>query len=314
MKQVFVDELKPGERIETEFAVGIKSLRELKGEPFITFELFDKTGKIDAVYWGGDSPFVSDEIKEGTILRITGTVQTYKGKNQIKIDKIKVAGEGEYDISDFIASSPIPIEELWGSFLRGIEEIGDPNLRALFGLILSDEKMVRNLKEAPGGKKWHHSYRGGLLEHSLAVCRIALIGIKPYPTVDRDMVIAGALLHDIGKVKELTYDILIDFSEEGRLLGHIVLGALIVEDYIAKLENFPASTRKKLLHIIVSHHGDTLTGSPVKPMTVEAEVIYHADQLDAQANAFNRIIMRESAEGKTWSDYVHLKERYLYLL
>ncbi|MGB9561709.1 MAG: OB-fold nucleic acid binding domain-containing protein, partial [bacterium] len=160
MKNIFVDELKPGVKVEGKFAVKAKNLREFDGKPYISFELFDKSGKIDAVYWGDDAHFVSEKIGEDSIVQVYGLVQTYKGKNQIRVEKIAILNENEYDISDFIAVSKIPIDELWSSFLKVIENISDPALRALFGIILSDEAMVRSLKEAPGGKKWHHSYRG----------------------------------------------------------------------------------------------------------------------------------------------------------
>jgi len=313
MKKLYSNSVKDGENILTEFVIRQKVLKEYEGKAFISFELSDKYGKLDGVYWGDDALERSAELEVGSVARIWGKVQMYKGRNQIRIEKIEKLSEGEYDIADFIPISRVPLDELWGSFVKAIDGISDENLRRLFGLIVCDEKMVRALRNAPGGKKWHHAYVGGLLEHTLSVCRIALTGIRPYPNVDRDIITAGALIHDIGKTKEFTSGPIFDYTEEGRLIGHIILGILIIEDYISKIPDFPSLLRMKLVHIIASHHGDASMGSPVKPMTVEAEIIFHADQLDAQANAFSHIIETESPEGKVWSNYVNLKDRYLYL-
>ncbi len=312
-KEVYISDLKVGQRIESSFAIRKKSLKFTStSAPFLELELGDRSGRIQAVYWGADSLEINDDIKEGDVIYVSGNVASWHKRPRLKLDSLEL--ERDYDPTDFLPVCAIPLDELWDAFIKAIEEIENEHFQSLFELILADEDMVRTLKVCPGGKKWHHAYLGGLLEHSLSVARIALTAGKSYPLADKSLLLTSALLHDIGKVREFTWTTYIDYSEEGRLLGHIVLGSLILEKYISRLPSFPEGLRKKLLHIVISHHGEFEYGSPVLPMTIEANIVYHADQMDAKCNAYSRIMKRAREQGReSWSEFVNLVNRYLYL-
>jgi len=185
-------------------------------------------------------------------------------------------------------------------------------LRGLLDLIFQDQKIRKAFGDAPGGKLWHHAYLGGLLEHTLSVTKIAEQAAKQYPGINRDLLLTAGLLHDIGKISSYTYRTVIDFTDEGRLLGHIVIGAQMVTDKIKIFPDFPRPLAKELLHLILSHQGKLEQASPVVPMTLEALLLYYADEIDSKANAFLRIQEREKKPGRTWSSYVNLMNQYFY--
>jgi 3'-5' exoribonuclease len=192
-----------------------------------------------------------------------------------------------------------------------IASITQDTLKQLLEAIFEDEAVWARFAEAPGGKLWHHAYLGGLAEHTLSLARVCDVLAVYYKQLDRDLLLAGALLHDIGKISELETKAGIDYSIDGRLLGHITLGAILVEKRIKQIEGFPEETRRQLIHLVLSHQGDGEMGSPVKPMTVEGLVLHYADQIDSKLNAVARIRAR-TPEGQPFSDYVKLMERFFY--
>ena len=192
------------------------------------------------------------------------------------------------------------------------QSVENSHLKELLNRVFTDSEIREQFKDAPGGKLWHHNYLGGLLEHTLSVTDIADRVGQMYPDIKRDLIIAAGLLHDIGKISSYTYKTLIDFTDDGRLVGHIVIGAQMVKDKIREIKDFPKDLEMELTHLILSHQGKLEHASPVVPMTLEGLILYYADEIDSNANAYQRITKREKEPGRKWSSYVSLINRYLY--
>jgi len=179
-------------------------------------------------------------------------------------------------------------------------------------LVFNDPDLREKFGKAPAGKLWHHNYLGGLLEHTLSVTQIASEVGKMYPDINQDLLIAAGLLHDIGKIETYIFKTFFDFTDEGRLVGHIVLGAQLVAGKIKLIVDFPKKLETELTHLILSHQGKLEHASPVVPMTLEGLILYYADEMDSNANAFLRIKKKEKMPGTQWSSYINLLGRYLY--
>jgi 3'-5' exoribonuclease len=313
MKNTFVKNLKVGTEITELFVLRKKELKEtFEGQRFLKVELGDKTGRIDGVAW--DNPEeLYDQAETGDIVKIKGWVTTYKELPQIKVERLRKAAEGETNISDFLPATDKDIEALFQEFKKVSGTIANHHLDKLMQLILEDSYITEELKKAPGGKLWHHPYVGGLLEHTLRVVDICEKAASAYDLLNRDLLITGALLHDLGKIKGYSGKGFFDYTDEGRLVGHIISGVELIDRKLDLIPDFPAALALQLKHLIISHHGELEFASPVVPMTIEAIVLHHADEMDAQVNAFSRIIKTEKVKGKRWSDWVNLINRYIYL-
>ncbi|MFP4459994.1 MAG: 3'-5' exoribonuclease YhaM family protein [Candidatus Zixiibacteriota bacterium] len=313
-ERLVIIDYSPGTRITDFFVLRKIELRAYDGKPFLSLELGDKSGRIKGSFWGDAAKELREILKPGTVVKIKGIVIERHAKNFFKIDRLRPANHGEYDPVELINSGKHHPDWLFAKWKKRAATISNKLLRNIFDILLKDEQFVSRLKMAPGGKLWHHSYLGGLLEHMLSVERICRLMAKLYPMTDKDLLVAGALLHDIGKVDELSSDSLfIDYTEEGRLSGHIIIGHDKISRIIDSINDFPIDLKKHLLHLILSHHGDLGLGSPVKPLTLEASILHHADMMDSQAAAFRRVINREKGSGDSFSKWVNLAERYLYL-
>jgi 3'-5' exoribonuclease len=176
----------------------------------------------------------------------------------------------------------------------------------------SDQEFVKKFQAAPAGKSWHQAYLGGLLEHTLNVVQICEFVCQLYPGANRDLLITGAILHDIGKIYEYKYPEIIDYTDEGRLIGHITIQDALVTERIGEIKNFPTDLKNQLRHALMSHHGEKEMGSPKRPKTLEAVILHFADNLDAQAAGFSQIIKRTKEKGKSWSEFIQLIDRFLY--
>lgn len=312
MAKKTVHELEPGQSFTSFFAVRKKEVKEYDGKPFLLLELGDRTGRIEAVIWERFSE-IGKGFGKGDVVKVQGTVITYRERPQISVKKIRKAEPPEYEASDFLPESERNREAMYRRLLEKAEGVKNEHLRVLLERCFKDEAIVEKLSEAPGGKLWHHVYLGGLLEHTLGVTAICERAAELYELVDRDLLVTGALLHDIGKTVEYEWSTFFDFSDVGRLEGHIVLGERIVRRKMETIEGFPEEMWKRLSHMLLSHQGRREFGSPVVPMTLEAVLLYYADELDSKAGAFTRVIKKERGEGKKWSSWVHLIERFIYL-
>lgn len=315
MQQKLIRQLSPGDQIVAFFILRKKELKTKRDRTtfYLSLELGDSSGRIWGTTW--DKPKeIYEKITVGQPLKIKAAIITLNDRLHLSIDKIRPARpEDGIDANLLLPVIAKDRELLFNELLNLCDQITQPGLKALVHKIYSDSELKQKLFDAPGGKLWHHNYRGGLLEHTLSVTRIALSMTAFYPQLRKDLIIAAGLLHDIGKIVEYRVEGFVDFSDRGRLLGHIVIGTQMVKEAADKITDLPESLKTELLHMILSHQGKLEYGSPVVPMTLEAIVLYYADEMDSKANAFQRVIHQYQNSGEKWTGYVKLMERFLYL-
>ncbi len=305
-KRFFINELKVGEYVEDVFYLIAREFRKKRnGEKFIVFHFKDKTGIIDGLLW--DNIEQAARINKGTFVKIRGIVNQYKDRINIILDKIDSFDEALVNKDDFLPVSKKDIEEMFIELQDIITSIKHSDIKNLLKNIFSDKNISERFKRAPAGIIAHHAYIGGLLEHTLSMARIGT-AIKSYD-INKDLLLAGIILHDIGKIYEYTYDKTIDFDSRGKLLGHIVIGYEIVKKAINGFDAFPSRLADMLLHMILSHHGELEFGSPVKPLFKEAEILYHIDNLDAKMQMFETAEKDTKENANLWSDYHSFLQR-----
>jgi 3'-5' exoribonuclease len=278
-----------------------------KGDPFLSITLADRTGEVEAKVWERAEE-LSSVFGEGDILVVEGHASSYRNQIQVTLSSLKVSEDGG-DPSLFLETTSKDIAEMMASLRKIFKEIKNTHLKALVDRFLSDRHFVSLFKKAPAAKHFHHGYIGGLLEHTLSVCQMTQFVVEHYPELDRDLLLAGAFLHDIGKVKELKFDLQIDYTDEGRLLGHVILGVAMVDEKLIHLKGFPRGLSIRLKHLILSHHGEYEFGSPKRPKFLEAFALHLIDDLDAKMNGLSRFMKRDRQEGE-WTDFNRLFERY----
>lgn len=301
-----------GETVTTFLALRNKQLREQNGRPFIRFEFADRTGRIMAIV-GESVTEMWESVNEDDVVKLRATVGTWNDKKTLRIQQMRRARRDEYEPGDFVPVYPGDREDLWREFTGHVESITTPALRALLDRMLGGAAMRERLLAAPGGKLWHHVYMGGLLEHTNAVAGYVDAACARYPLAHRDLAIAGALLHDIGKIEAFDITSTVEYSDRGRLIGHVVLGEGIVREWCARTSEMSESLVEVLCHIVLSHERTGDHRSPVDPMTLEAALVASANELDATAGAFARILSRERESGQTWSAWVNTLGRQIYL-
>lgn len=311
-KNFFVKDLNThlNKEIISEYLVKKKQLREGKNY-YIRLELADKTGSIAANIWN-NAQAISEKFTIGDVIEVKAYVKSYKGQLQLSVDKVKRLNEIEFELTDFLESTDKNIDQLSDKLFSYIEAIENPYLKELLLNIFEDKEFFTSFAECPAAKTWHHNYLGGLLEHTVSVTDICALIAKKY-NVDHDLLITGAILHDIGKVKEYRTKPVIDFTVEGRLIGHIALGEQMVLSHIAKINNFPAKLQMKLRHLILAHHGEYEKASVRLPQTIEATALHHADNLDAQTIGVQQMIEGNLEKDADWSEFDRLNERFYYL-
>ncbi|MFQ6102502.1 MAG: 3'-5' exoribonuclease YhaM family protein [Anaerolineae bacterium] len=314
MKEQFVRDLRPGDRVLGFFLVRRKQLEPFRdrtrGE-FLTLVLTDRTGEILARVWE-DAPAVAETFEQGQVVKVLGEVEEYLGRWQVIVEKIRPAEPDEYDLADMLPATERDVDEMLASLRATMEEIENPHLRALVACFFDDEEFVARFSRAPAARRVHHAYLGGLLEHTVEVVALCRAVMELYPQIHRDLLLTGALLHDVGKVAEFEYEADIGYSDKGRLLGHVVMSDRLVSDAIATLPDLPADLALRLRHMILSHHGRYEWGSPRRPKTLEAVALHHVENLDAQVNRFYRILATRRDLEKPWTEYDTLLRRYLY--
>lgn len=309
----FIAELKEGETVAGTYLVTSKSLQEYKEKSkgqFLTITLSDRSGQIISVLWEGAAAAEAG-IKPGDLVEIEGKISVFRGNLQIYLDEIERA-PGPFNKQLFLPTSPKNLNDLRAGLTRTIGEITNPFLLKIIRAFFDDKKWLDRFCDCPAGYSWHQAYLGGLLEHTVNICDLARELCRKYPDLDQDLLLAGALLHDIGKMEEYVYDKAIGISDQGRLLGHIVIGAEEVAAQIKNIPDFPEGLACQLRHLIISHHGEKSSGSPKRPKTAEAAALHLIDNLDAQVSAYLEIIRKVRQKGKTWSDYIKLIDRPLF--
>lgn len=277
------------------------------GKPFINLVLADRTGELEAKVWENAEQF-SAQFQEGDVIEVAGRASAYRNQIQITVTGLQIP-HTEIKPDLFLESAPGDRSEMIKSLRKILKDVRNTHLRALNDRFLADNHFVSLFKNAPAAKNFHHSYLGGLLEHTLSVCQMACQVVDHYPQLDRDLLITGSFLHDIGKIRELGGDLKIDYTDEGRLLGHLVLGVAMVDEKLGELKNFPHELAMRLKHMILSHHGEYEFGSPKRPKFLEAFVLHLLDDLDAKINGLGRFMEKDRQEG-SWTDFNRLFDRH----
>ncbi len=318
MDKIFIKDIKEpssqGREVVSAFALRRVELRtkDSDNKPFLSLELGDATGRIDGVMWEGAAEAFS-RLTAGDIVQVKATVGAYRDSPQLRVEAIARCGPDDYRLADILPHSAFSTSQLEIMLRTQLGYVKEEKLVRLLSLFFDNREYLERFLEAPAAKLWHHAHVGGLAEHTVAVCRLARAALDNYPLLDPDLLMAGCLLHDIGKVEEYRLAGFIDYSDQGRLLGHIVLGDQMLCQRLERIKNFPQERAWRLRHMLLAHHGERERGSPVTPATLEALVLHHCDYLDSHAGAYTRIIKREANGQKRWSDYVNLIDRHLYL-
>jgi len=310
-KRSFVENLSTGDSVDDLFVITTASARNYAKGKFLTLRLADRTGKVDGILWDATDESESD-LRPGTLVHVRGKVGRYQGTLQVTVQGYEVVTDrSSVDPRDFLPAAETDAEELAEDLVeigRGLE---NPYLKQVWEGFFADGEFLARFKTAPAGKRWHHAYVGGLIEHTRNVISICEYLAGLYPDVDRDLLLTAALFHDVGKVDELSADLSFDYTDEGRLVGHLFLGLTRLERLIEAVPDFPGTVSRPLLHAVLAHHGET-ENSPMAPMTREALLLHHADNIDAHMNAFAREMAQIERPEEAWTDYVRLINRYLY--
>lgn len=298
-----------GDKVTAFFSVRKKAVREYYKGQFVSLELGDSSGRMGAVFWEPDQ-FALDELAEGMVVKVAGVVGEYQNKAQLTVIRLRLAKEDEYQLEDILPHSPQPESERRARIMTLTEKIENSYIAALVKSFWEDEKFLNDYLKAAAGKLWHHATVGGLSEHSANVAELALRVATGYDFLDKDLLIFGGLFHDAGKMTSYSLGTMIDYTDEGRLVGHICIADEWINERAGKIENFPSRLLIKLRHMILSHHGELSYAAPVVPQIPEAFVLYYCDEIDSKMGAIERI--RERQGGTGWSEWVKMLERYLY--
>jgi len=311
MKKRFITDIKAGDRVDDIFVLSEKILSQKRdGNNFLNVTLSDKTGTIKGVVWDNVDQIAAG-ITSGDFTLVNGSVGDYRGTLQVVIKKMEPISPDMIDPSDFLPQTSRDIEGMLERLMKITETIKTDYLKALIDAFFKDKEFVNKFKTAPAAKKMHHAYIGGLLEHTLSMVSLAEKIAGHYSGIDRDLLLSGTVLHDIGKIDEFEYQFKIDYSDKGRLLNHIVIGLKMVDDKLSGIEHFPEDQMLLLKHLIVSHHGTREFGSPEPPKTIEAVLLNYIDEIDSKVNGIRDFIASEDPD-ETWTSYHRLLERHFY--
>src|SRR4051795_506189 len=311
MKSPYVGGLVPNEVATVQFIVINKEIRQKKtGEPYLSLQLADKTGEIEAKMWDNVEE-VMHTFDRDDFVKAKGLMQLYQKRAQFTIHRLRRLEDSEVDFGDYFPCSERNPDDMFRELQNLIAGMGNPHLRSLLQAVLRDESIAEKFKIAPAAKRIHHACRGGLLEHVLSLCTLAKLTARHYRDVDLDLVLTGAVLHDIGKIEELSYYRSFGYSSEGQLLGHIVIGLKILADKVRDIEDFPPRLRTLVEHLIISHHGELEFGSPKVPSFPEALLLHHLDNLDSKMEAMRSTLQKASFIEADFTGWVPSLERML---
>lgn len=308
-EHLWIKDIAEDDRVADHYLVTSKRLAKTRnGKPFLSITLGDRTGEVEAKVWES-AETLSTVFQEGDILSVEGNAESYRGQIQIKLLQLSPA-EGHVDETIFVESSPKNISEMMASLKEVLRAVTNVHLKGLINRFFTDREFLSMFKRAPAAKSFHHNYVGGLLEHTLSVCQMARQVARHYPQLDEELLLSAAFFHDIGKTRELVSTLNINYSDEGRLIGHVVLTVAMLDDKLRHLKDFPPALATRLKHMILSHHGHFEFGSPKRPKFLEAFVLNLIDDLDAKINGLDRFMKRDRREG-AWTDFNRLFDRYL---
>lgn len=311
MKTPFIGNLEPNDVVTAQFLVLSKEIRQKKtGEPYLSLHLSDRTGELEAKMWDNVAE-VMHTFERDDFVKVKGLLQIYQSRGQFTIHKLRRLEEHEVDLGDYFPCSDRNPDEMFSELQGIIAGLGNTHLRALLTAIFDDTRLRDLYKMAPAAKSIHHACRGGLLEHVLSLCALARLTAAHYKNIDLDLLLAGVILHDIGKVEELSYRRSFGYSAEGQLLGHIVIGLKLVGTRLEALPDFPPKLRSLLEHMIISHHGELEFGSPKVPIFAEALLLHHLDNMDSKMDALKSALKRDQYTDSEFTGWIAPLERIL---
>jgi 3'-5' exoribonuclease len=312
VSKIFVSSIKDRDQVESVFLVKDKIAAMAKnGKPYMNLKLMDKSGDIEAKVWD-NVDLLSASFDKDDFISVRGKATVYLGKMQLVIAELARVPESEVDLADYLPKTARDIAEMEGELAAIVATIQDRHLRRLMVSFLEDDGFMAGYRTAPAAKGMHHVYIGGLIEHSLSVARLVDAILPHYAPLNRDLLVTGALLHDLGKVREMAFYRSFDYTDEGKLIGHITIGVEMLHEKIVDIPGFPADTAMLLKHMILSHHGQYEYGSPKRPKTLEATILNYLDDLDSKINGIRTHIGKEPESLSRWSSYHRLYDRYFY--
>ena len=304
----FIEALREGERINDVYLCKYKQSAVTKnGKPYDNVILQDKTGTLDAKVWDPGSVGI-DEFDALDYVAITGDITSFQGNLQCSIKRARKVSEGEYDPKDYLPVSSKDIDEMYNELLGYISSVKNTYLSKLLHIFFDDADFAKAFKFHSAAKSVHHGFVGGLLEHSLSVTRNCDFFAKNYPVLNRDLLLTAAIFHDVGKLKELSVFPENDYTDQGQLLGHIMIGAEWVGEAIKTIDGFPVVLANELKHCILAHHGELEYGSPKKPALIEAVALSFADNIDAKLETFTELLANVPENNSDWQGYNRFME------
>ncbi|HJV67126.1 MAG TPA: HD domain-containing protein [Geomonas sp.] len=312
MKKKCVADIRDRDMVDAVFLVKDKIMAMAKnGKPYLTLKLMDKTGEVDAKVWD-NADEIGSLFERNDFLAVRAKASIYLGKMQLILSELKRVPEEEVELADFLPETDRDINVMVGELREQLASIKDPDLSRLLNSFFDDPEVMAKFRVAPAAKGMHHVYLGGLLEHSLSVAKLVDAVTPLYEGLNRDLLVAGALLHDVGKVREMTYSRSFDYTDEGKLIGHITIGVEMLQERISTLLGFPFELGMLLKHMLLSHHGQYEYGSPKRPKTVEATILNYLDDLDSKINGIRTHIRKEPDNPSRWTSYHRLYDRYFF--
>lgn len=312
-KTAYVADLTPETTVTSAFLVLHKEVKQRKegGGAYLDLLLGDRTGQIKAVMWDNVEA-VAETFEADDFLKVRGSVATYRDKPQLKLDRIRRLEEQEVDLADYLPTTSADVGAMWRELEGRIAGMRNPHLKALLEAIFGDEEIAARFRRAPAAKVLHHAYLGGLLEHVTSLARLAELAAGHYDFIDRDLLLTGVLLHDLGKIGELRYERSFSYTTPGQLLGHMVMVLRTLHQKLAALPGFPPELAVMVEHLIISHHGKYEFGSPKLPMFPEALLLHQLDDMDSKMQAMITQLRSEAPGAvRDWTSYNRSLERPL---
>jgi len=305
MKDFYIEQCikHENETITSSFVVAAKATKSKKnGDPYLALTFSDRTGILDGKMWDGVAE-VQDKFDALDVVKVRGLVSRYNGRMQITVHQIRKVDESEVDYSDYLPKTSKNIDDLWGTVTKTAASFKNPHLKALVESFMADPDIERGYKNAPAAKTLHHAFIGGLLEHVVSLMTLVEAVAPLYPQVDRELILIGVFLHDIGKVHELNYSRAFGYSTSGQLLGHMIIELEMLHEKLRALPDFPKRLQILIEHLIISHHGQYEFGSPKLPMFPEALMLHYLDDLDSKMETMRAQFEREAAIENEWTTY-----------
>ena len=308
----FVAELKENESLSSSFLVKAKILGNTRsGNPFLRVRLADRSGETEGRVWER-AVELDGEFEINDVVNVRAKVERYQGELQLNISNLERLDPDTVNPTLYLPTGPKDPEDQWLKLTNLATQVKNSHLKRLLQSFLTDPDFVKQMKQSPAAKAMHHAYLGGLLEHTVSVTRLLTRICDHYPRLDRDLLVTGAILHDIGKIEEFSCQLQLDYTDAGRLLGHVVLGVERVQAEINKIKGFALDLSLALQHLMVSHHGEYEFGSPKRPKTLEAFALHYADDLDAKMNHVSGLLDAEQSSASHWTSYQRVYGRYFF--